>query len=256
VASFDRDGKFVAREETIHSDWVEVPDADATKFSEHVLEPGDVFFLPAGVVHGTRALDPTVTLLFNFRPVSPLDLLTDVLRSRLAASDAWRYVPEAVGRRPDGQLPPTLRAFLAERISELRDAVSTLTPESLTGEWARGVAFPGDGVLAGDTWRLPSSGSEIQPRDELTFNRHIPVSYVIDEHSKGAERIRLFFGAKELEGEGDLFWFLKGLIQRDRFTAEEAGAWVQIEPCPWEITRDRLATLLEHGLIARRDPRT
>ena len=124
---FEPNGE-VRRYEWNAEPWEEVPPVDVSNLREVVLEPGDVLYVPTGGLHGTRALDESITALIFLEHASFLDLVVDVLKSSLAPDPNWRHLPRVGNGAPLGALAPEVGDFFAARLGELRTALDGMSP--------------------------------------------------------------------------------------------------------------------------------
>ena len=105
------------------------PPADL-QMDEVTLQPGDVLYLPPGTWHSAQAIGHSlaVNMAFNYaKGGTALELLADVLYTMLYADPKWRMTPPPVTEAvSDGQLPASVREFLAERFDDARRAFAEL----------------------------------------------------------------------------------------------------------------------------------
>src|SRR5262249_33585115 len=131
--------------------WEEIERVDLQELTEFILEPGDILFMPPGVVHTTEALtESTLNVALMFEPRNFLHLINRVLEQLLMSNPEWRHFPAVNSANVvPGQLPAEASEFFAARLGELRDVIDSLTSQTpaLTREWHRLVADPGDSIL-------------------------------------------------------------------------------------------------------------
>jgi hypothetical protein len=234
-------------------DWEEVGHIDLSGCTEFVMEPGDVLYLPAGTIHATKALDEhTVGINLHFDHLNLLDLVDRILRNRLQRDPAWRHLPEVTedGGVP-GQLPVAVERFFAERLTELREAVSTLTADGLdlNREWHRLIADPGAANAAVLALTANAPGDRpIRRQDRLRVTGKVPVTVALGEEN-GEASLYLYWGDKEVSVSGEWVPFLQNLSQQECFVAETATTWSGGTPYPWETIREYLQALRDQGLL-------
>lgn len=73
------------------------PDAERGAVAEHVLEAGDVLYIPSGWWHAADALEETVSISAGVLAPSRLDAL-ELILAELAADPKWRARLPAMGR--------------------------------------------------------------------------------------------------------------------------------------------------------------
>lgn len=234
--------------------WELVGDVDLSTLREIVLEPGDVFYCPPGVLHGTKAIDRTLTFLPNFESVSALDVIQGTLRRILNRSADWRHLPGVDPATSSGEMPARLRAFLDERLRELRRAVEALTPEALEYEWRKGTVIGAYGMGR----EVPPPPREVRPvtaADTFRVSRAAPMAQACTNGTDGRRQYHLFYGAVEI-GVGE-YWipFMERLRgQAGEFRARDATRWAAGgRRYPWPLVRQQLALLCGNGVIERTD---
>jgi poly-gamma-glutamate synthesis protein (capsule biosynthesis protein) len=103
---------------------------------EQLLSPGDVLYLPAGTWHRVRAEGESLHLCLTIRYTHYLQLISDMLSPTLLARAEWRHLPMPPSVLGDlEKMHPHLEELFAERLLELRNAVSALTPIDLFRAW-------------------------------------------------------------------------------------------------------------------------
>ncbi|MGZ8259115.1 MAG: cupin domain-containing protein [Caldimonas sp.] len=123
---------------------------------EHVLEPGDMLYLPPGWGHDGVAVGECITASIGFRAPTGADLAAELLeRIADAARDAassritarrYRDPPTPVGERP-ARIPPALRRFAGAALDRLCDdelsrdrALGEALTEPKPGVWFEPIA--------------------------------------------------------------------------------------------------------------------
>ena len=143
--------RYVGRRPSSLRSW-ETPPVDRDAFTEVVLRPGDVLCLPAGTWHDAKASDGhSLALNVAFPPADALGFLADLVRGRLQEQPRWRGGVPAAQPMPDGGSPAAVRAYLAERVEELVDALrSAVAGPDLAAHWAAAVrGAPGHAAPTG-----------------------------------------------------------------------------------------------------------
>jgi ribosomal protein L16 Arg81 hydroxylase len=219
---------------------------DIAKLREITLAPGDVFYCPPGVVHGTKAVDETLTLLFAFKPPVALDVIHRTLRAQLVADVNWRTMPPA-RMSPTGELSPDVHAYFAARLAELRDAIGELTPEALATQLYQAVAFAGAGVQMPMQAARPLA-REIRKTDRFRIGRLAPLTWAHGT-ADGAPAFFIFSGDRELGVGGDWMTFLETLVQRDEVRAGDAMRWGSTQPYPWAEVQEMFVALVQNGIV-------
>jgi hypothetical protein len=89
-----------------------------------VLAPGDVFYIPRGVWHGTRTVEDSLSLNFNLFPTCWADVLVEALRYQLHQLTEWR---ETASRN---------KGDIAKRLCSLAEITAALLPSDVA-TWER-----------------------------------------------------------------------------------------------------------------------
>ena len=107
------------------------------EFCEVELHPGDLLCLPAGAWHSARGVGFSLALNLYFAPRNLLDQFLPLLREFAAAHEHWRGGPPATLEKTQGDLPPTVAAYMRERLNEfLRMAQEIVDgPDTLAEPW-------------------------------------------------------------------------------------------------------------------------
>jgi hypothetical protein len=236
--------------------WEEAPSVDMTALKEVVMEPGDVLYSPAGMVHATQAVaGPTLNVNLLLYHATFLDLLSRALSEMLARDVAWRCLPpiRKPGNEP-GKLPAEVKQFFGERLAELREVLNGLTPEApeLNREWHRLVAEPGEETLASmSTDSSEPSKHPIGRYDTLKLSRRAPITYAVDKDHEGNPEFYLYYGKREVVVTGAWVPFLKTMVTKKRFTAHSATTWAPEGKYPWKTVREYLELLVDRGILER-----
>jgi hypothetical protein len=209
------------------------------------MGPGDVLYLPPGVVHHTEAIESdSIALLVTFLPVS-FRRLVDLLLDRVfMANPRWRGLPVWVGD-DGGRLPAHAEAFAAARIGEISALLGAISPSGVElGEiWRR---LP----VSADAWTPRRAAGTIHPETRLAVCRRAPLAVVAGRDAGGQEGVRLFRGQRELAVDGAWAGLFQQAVAADRFTAKEALAWAPPDQRDdWEGVRSCLTALVEEGFV-------
>ena len=100
---------------------------------EHLLQTGDVLYVPPGAWHRTFAQGRSYSLSLVLIPLTFARVLRATLTLLAFRTRDWSEDLHLVGwrKRMDGPPGEPLATFLAERVEELRKEVEQLTPEDL-----------------------------------------------------------------------------------------------------------------------------
>ena len=237
--------------------WEEEMRAKMGDLHEITLEPGDVFYFPAGVLHTTESLSSS-SLALNFLLNHPsfFDVVMNLIRNRLLINPDWRHLPivEASSMQP-GQLPPEMAEFFAARLKELSREIESLEPAglALNREWQKLLAEPGQHLRARlAMYAEPAESDSVERRDVLRPTRRGVTSYAVGTEEDGSTAIYLYMGRREVSLYNEWVPFIRSMFQQESFVAELATQWADgAEPYPWETTQEYLQTLLSEGFLER-----
>ena len=90
-------------------------------FLEAHLEPGDVFYFPAGTWHTAKAEDESCHIVLASQVAPWTDFVLEILRKKLLHKTEWRQIPLHHHAWPLG-----MSDVLTERMKELKEAISEL----------------------------------------------------------------------------------------------------------------------------------
>jgi ribosomal protein L16 Arg81 hydroxylase len=235
--------------------WDGVSGIDLRDLTEIIMEPGDVLYLPAGTIHATEAISEG-SLGFNigFIHSNFITLISRTLESMLVSNPAWRHLlMSGPATQKPGELPAEAAAFFAERLEEIRDAISTLTPESfeLNREWQRMVAHPGESSLATLSLAPPQSATRaVERTDIIRLSNKAPITYAEGTDDQGEAILTLFFAAREVTVAGEWVPFLRTMTRRRRFKAASASGWAgRNKRYRWREVREYLQALIGLGVL-------
>ena len=194
--------------------------ADFDVTQEHVLQPGDMLYLPPGLAHDGVALEPGLTYSIGFRAPSAAEILTglaDAVAVTLTEDDRYRDARAVAGENP-GEIPQdtiqVLQRLLQDRLAdplviadwfgshmtEPRDPETARPPETPVdlADLRRSLAEPGaclrrnegsrlaffDGgagvVLFADGAAIPCQAATAEVARALCGRRRIPATQVSD----------------------------------------------------------------------------
>ncbi|MCI0392667.1 MAG: cupin domain-containing protein [Acidobacteria bacterium] len=237
--------------------WEEELRAEMGPLHEVVLEPGDVFYFPIGILHTTESLSPTsLTLNFALNHPNFFDIVMELLRNRLISNPDWRHLP-MVGSssQQPGQLPSEVAEFFAARLEELSREISSLNPAGLdlNREWQKLLAEPGEHIRAQlALLSEPPASDTVERQDVLRPTRRAVTSYAIGTEEDGSTVLSLYMGNREVSLADEWTPFLQTMFSEERFVAESATRWAGgAEPYLWETVQEYLQVLLSQGFLER-----
>jgi len=208
-----------------------------------VLEPGDILYVPAGMVHSTEALERSLSVMFNFSPPRFDALVELIVRRTLGAEARWRGLPAA---GPDGATD-----YVNEGLQRLRGILSGLDAESpvVQAVWAEMTANMGalQNSFAGS--QRPAEAAFIEPNRRLRITCRYPVRYAERTDPDGELRGTVFLGEEQIIDSGAGAEFLRNVIEHGEFTAEDARHWSG-EAYDWDVVRGYLENLVQQGLLS------
>ena len=110
-------------------DDLEEEPVDPATFSEVVLEPGDLLYLPAGTWHEAKAVGGSLALNLSFGSSRFFPLLTALLQGPFLERPGWRAPPPPVLIEGTPEVvPEPVANYVATRIGELRAFLAELDP--------------------------------------------------------------------------------------------------------------------------------
>lgn len=237
--------------------WEEEWRAEMGPLHEVVLEPGDVFYFPIGILHTTEALsEKSLTLNFAFNHPNFLELAVSWLRNRLISDPNWRHLPVlGASRTPSGQVPREMVEFFTARLEELRQELTSLSPDGLplNREWQKLLAEPGEHIRA-QLSRLTEAPDDslVERTDTLRLTRRAVLSYAEGMEEDGSHTISAFLGDKEISLSDEWVPFLRTMFCTESFVAEAVMQWADgAKPYPWETVQEYLQVLLAQGFLER-----
>ncbi len=122
--------------------WYQVPRPDTKTFTEVVLEPGDVLYLPAGAWHETRASEYSLSLTLAQEPVYGAQFITDILKANSLRKVAGRrFLPGRLAERSTSEdFEEALKEVFEDCLATLRKTLDGMTAEKLYQVWKAQVA--------------------------------------------------------------------------------------------------------------------
>ncbi len=214
------------------------------------MEPGDLIYLPSGVLHETVALEESIAILMLPPSVRFLSILGELLDGTLGEHEIWRRSPVWVGEDPaHGGLSSEWLAFNREAINAVRKVLSSISHEGyeLTSAWK---ALAGRSLVSQRLDSALSPVAPIRPTDTLRVNPAISFLMAAGRDRHGNARATVYFGTRKMDVQGS--WVsLFQRIPRDReFKAVEAQKWRgRLRAFDWEGTRACLEALKAEGIL-------
>ncbi|MEE2901496.1 MAG: cupin domain-containing protein [Myxococcota bacterium] len=103
------------------TNYVDIERPDESDFIEIQLEPGDVFYFPAGTWHTARADEESCHIVLASQIAPWTDFVLEILRDKLLHKDDWRQIP-----LHHHAWPHAIMDVLKERIDEMKSAIADL----------------------------------------------------------------------------------------------------------------------------------
>lgn len=213
---------------------------DVSNLDEVTLHPGDVLYCPPGVIHGTKAIDDTLTLLLQFDPTGPFEIIARALRTTVARNAQWRNMSPGHVTTPDDW-------FWRSRMSDLKNMLDVIERDTMSYEIAKALSFPGDGVDA--ALGRPRSAPSLRRTQALRVGSVAPLTWTHLHGRSGEAAFVVFAGKREISVTGEWIPFLETLVKHETFRAGDAVHWTAGAQHPWSAVRDTLAALIEHGVL-------
>jgi cupin superfamily protein len=210
-----------------------VEQIDIDNLDTVVLEPGDLLYVPAGVVHATEALGRSFSVMVNFAPPRFDALVELIARGTLGASPEWRGLP--AGPSPE---------FVNRGLDTLRNILARMDANSpeIQAAWAEMTANMGPLQNSFASGRHPREVS-IEPGDRLCLNPAYPVRW-----SHMEDQVTVYLGEDKIIDSGAGAELLLEILNRREFNAVEACSWSG-EAYDWEVVCGYLENLARQGLI-------
>jgi len=117
--------------------WATVQRPDESTFSEVVLRPGDVLYMPKGTWHRAAGVGCSLALTLAELCASPVDLLQFTLGPRLSSLPFRDALPAFWKRALDGGMPPELEQRFTDLLTRLQAMVGSLSAADLYEVWLR-----------------------------------------------------------------------------------------------------------------------
>jgi hypothetical protein len=192
------------------------------------LSPGDVLYLPAGTWHEAEAHDVSLSMSFNFQPVSRARLLADRLVAALSHYEEWRAPSTSARKRASQPSLDTVDALARRMEEQLR-----LEEDSTSPTHDGGPAPPPPPVGRRDKLRVVHP---FRVRAAKGMSDDLDVVTSVRGFSLGIETHPL----------------LARLGTTDTLVAGDVLRWPPEERLgnSWPEVRDLLAQLIELGLLA------
>lgn len=180
---------FGKKKRTSIRDW-EIPSSpNIEQFSNTVLNPGDVLFLPSGTWHTAAAIEFSVSLNIYFQPRNFFDLISPLLEERFNSKASWRstYFPDLDSDYINDEFDKRLSEFEQE-IKQLKNKKSEIIKNYKT------LCVSGENTL--ETNSDQSDLVNIQSTEIFfTINMSKPSEFISHSNSK----YFLIFGEAEVE---------------------------------------------------------
>lgn len=114
------------------------------KLRELKLTAGDFLYLPPGIWHSPVAEGSSLALSIGFTKVNPLVLVMDTIGRNLMMRASFRCNVPQDPNAPPHAFSKTQRAYLNDRLAELRRYVGVLTADDLYESWWQYLNWPDD----------------------------------------------------------------------------------------------------------------
>lgn len=122
--------------------WQKLENVDEATFTEVILEPGDLLYLPAGTWHNAKALGHSLALNLAFSPLSFVEMLAQLIEPEFQSRVEWRASPPPIYFEdipPSEGLPATVQTYITERLKEMQAYIAGLDPAGpeISAMWRR-----------------------------------------------------------------------------------------------------------------------
>jgi 50S ribosomal protein L16 3-hydroxylase len=104
---------------------------------EFVAEPGSVVYVPHGMFHATKAIEPSFAILFTINSKPWIDRLLESLAARLRRSEVFREVPIGL---LNAEFANQSMDHVRSLLKEFQAAAVALTAEDFIDTWSGGSA--------------------------------------------------------------------------------------------------------------------
>ena len=94
----------------------------------------------------------------------------------------------------------------------------------------------------------PNEVEPIEPECRLKINDRYPVRYSERIDPDGEPRVTVYLGEEQITDSGAGAGFLKNVVERAPFAAEEARHW-SVDSYDWDVVRGYLENLVQQGLL-------
>ena len=201
-----------------------------TSLRRTVLEPGDFLNVPPGTIHSTEALERSLSIMFNFAPPR-FDSLVELIARRTLGHDAkWRGLPAG----PQG----AEREHVNEGLQNLRDILAGLSADSpeVRAAWDEMTANLGALQNSFAAGQRPAEPVALEPGTRLQISKRYVVRYAEQVDADGEPRVTVYLGERQIADSGAGAEFLRHVVDRGEFTADEARYWSG-GPYDWDVVR-------------------
>jgi ribosomal protein L16 Arg81 hydroxylase len=224
----------------------QLPDPDRESFETTVLEPGDVFYVPAGTWHEALASGHSLALNISFHAAPLHTLLTSGLQGLLAAHEGWRWTPPPLEALPDESvsLPPAVRDHLEACAAQLRELVTA----EITGDALAALCYP----LAAE----PESAADEEPPTFAPEDRFRVASFLDyrgrTDVATGESEVEVTIPGRSAILPIEALLFVSRLAEAGSFATTDILAWPGIVAAySWPEICGCLASLEAAGIIER-----
>lgn len=207
-----------------------------------VLNPGDILYVPIGMVHATEALERSLSVMFNFAPPR-FDSLVELLVRRTLCGDAkWRGLPAGASQESCN--------YVNEGLACLRDIISDLdaNSEEVRSVWDEMTANMGTMLNSFAESFGSANDARIDPENRLLVTGRYPVRWSERIDLEGELRLTVYLGDKQINDSGAGGELLRHILARGEFTAEEARHWSG-DAFDWDVVCAYLEGLVQQGLL-------
>jgi len=207
-----------------------------------VLEPGDFLYVPAGTVHATEALERSLSVMFNFAPPRFDAFVELIVRRTLCAEAQWRGLPAA---GPHGAADYVNRGL--QRVREILSGLNAGSAE-VRAAWDEMTSNMGELQNSFAAAQRPQDAARIEPDRRLKISRRYPVRLAQRIDTDGEPLVTVYLGEEHIADSGAGAEFLRNVVERAEFAAEEACHWSG-DAFEWDVVRGYLERLVQQGLL-------
>jgi hypothetical protein len=208
-----------------------------------VLEPGDLLYVPIGMLHTTQAKEQSLSIMFNFAPPRFDTLMELLVRRTLSGEAKWRGLPAAGPQDAHA-------AYLNEGVQRLAKTLAGLNAESdeVRAVWDEMTANMGALMNSFAAASLGCGDAQIGAETRLALTDRYPVRYSRRMDPQGELRMTIYLGEKQITDCGAGAELLQNVVERGEFTAEQARHWSG-EAYDWDVIQAYVQSLVQQGLL-------